>query len=399
MSETAGLTSVTFRCLLYRPPTNSQTGLTQLGIRQYDSALGRFLTVDPVLSPGNPQQNNGYSYSENNPVTYSDPSGACFSIVDAATTRENFYVAITRGRHSNQVYVAVDPPETMEGWANSGTELSHLDVLDAILRNIGAELPAHETFTAEHERTQSIKQLAAEYETLAQAAALPHYDELIREAGLTPEHLDGIRESPSFGPLVAALRRADDHGLNTTTTLPALTAEHPITASDDTAAILHYRVTQWFGKHKDTATPDRIAGLITRSRQATESDMQDALDERADAIQRRAEIVLDKAIAAGEPWLAALTDPVLGQEETARRAATVIAAYRDKYGLDGEPSPLGASEGLTTTRKADYALARAALNQLTNKVELTDSTGAYAEIYNQTVTAVSTGSATRHELS
>ena len=32
------------------------------------------------------------------------------TIVDAATTRENFYVAITRGRRSNQVYVAVVRP-------------------------------------------------------------------------------------------------------------------------------------------------------------------------------------------------------------------------------------------------------------------------------------------------
>jgi len=59
--------------------TNSTTGLTQVGVRTYDSSLGRFLTVDPILSPGTPQQNNGYSYAANNPVTYSDPSGACFS--------------------------------------------------------------------------------------------------------------------------------------------------------------------------------------------------------------------------------------------------------------------------------------------------------------------------------
>ncbi|GMA90713.1 hypothetical protein GCM10025869_12420 [Homoserinibacter gongjuensis] len=31
-----------------------------------------------MLSPANPQQNNGYSYAANNPVTYSDPSGGCY---------------------------------------------------------------------------------------------------------------------------------------------------------------------------------------------------------------------------------------------------------------------------------------------------------------------------------
>ena len=51
------------------------TGLTQLGARAYDPILGKFLSVDPVLDPGNPQQNNGYGYAHNNPITTSDPTG------------------------------------------------------------------------------------------------------------------------------------------------------------------------------------------------------------------------------------------------------------------------------------------------------------------------------------
>ncbi|GAB3586918.1 hypothetical protein GCM10027406_37850 [Leifsonia lichenia] len=56
-------------------PVSGLTGLTQLGARAYDPVLGRFVSVDPVLAPDNPQQNNGYSYAHNNPVTQSDPSG------------------------------------------------------------------------------------------------------------------------------------------------------------------------------------------------------------------------------------------------------------------------------------------------------------------------------------
>lgn len=60
-------------------PASTATGLVQLGARVYDPKLGRFLSVDAVLSPFNPQQNNGYSYSENNPITRSDASGNCSS--------------------------------------------------------------------------------------------------------------------------------------------------------------------------------------------------------------------------------------------------------------------------------------------------------------------------------
>ncbi len=51
------------------------TGLTNIGARQYDPNLGKFLSVDPLLDTTDPQQVNGYSYSSNNPLTYSDPTG------------------------------------------------------------------------------------------------------------------------------------------------------------------------------------------------------------------------------------------------------------------------------------------------------------------------------------
>ncbi|MFE4359950.1 polymorphic toxin-type HINT domain-containing protein [Kitasatospora sp. NPDC056800] len=54
---------------------DATTGLTHLGAREYDAANGRFISVDPILDPTDPQQINGYAYSNNNPVNLSDPSG------------------------------------------------------------------------------------------------------------------------------------------------------------------------------------------------------------------------------------------------------------------------------------------------------------------------------------
>ncbi|MEV7355120.1 polymorphic toxin-type HINT domain-containing protein [Kitasatospora sp. NPDC091276] len=51
------------------------TGLTNLGARQYDPVRGRFISPDPILDTADPQQWNGYAYSNNNPVNLSDPSG------------------------------------------------------------------------------------------------------------------------------------------------------------------------------------------------------------------------------------------------------------------------------------------------------------------------------------
>ena len=49
--------------------------LTNLGAREYDAALGRFLTPDPLINEADPQQWNEYQYADNNPVSKSDPDG------------------------------------------------------------------------------------------------------------------------------------------------------------------------------------------------------------------------------------------------------------------------------------------------------------------------------------
>ncbi|MFF3299545.1 polymorphic toxin-type HINT domain-containing protein [Streptomyces sp. NPDC002908] len=54
---------------------DAATGLTHLGAREYDPATGRFLSVDPIMDLTDPQQINGYTYGNNNPLTFSDPTG------------------------------------------------------------------------------------------------------------------------------------------------------------------------------------------------------------------------------------------------------------------------------------------------------------------------------------
>lgn len=51
------------------------SGLTHLGAREYDPALGRFISADPVLDLTDSQQMGGYAYANHSPVTFSDPTG------------------------------------------------------------------------------------------------------------------------------------------------------------------------------------------------------------------------------------------------------------------------------------------------------------------------------------
>ncbi|NMO50688.1 RHS repeat protein [Actinoplanes sp. TBRC 11911] len=51
------------------------TGLIHEGAREYDKALGAFISRDSVVDPKDPPQMNGYAYAGNNPVVHSDPTG------------------------------------------------------------------------------------------------------------------------------------------------------------------------------------------------------------------------------------------------------------------------------------------------------------------------------------
>ncbi|MCX5009198.1 polymorphic toxin-type HINT domain-containing protein [Streptomyces sp. NBC_00638] len=71
---TAGLPAGADRGFLGKAE-DPDTDLSVLGARMYDAQLGRFLSPDPLSAPYEPQSLNAYSYSDNNPITLSDPSG------------------------------------------------------------------------------------------------------------------------------------------------------------------------------------------------------------------------------------------------------------------------------------------------------------------------------------
>jgi RHS repeat-associated protein len=62
-------------------------GLNHMNGRVEDAITGRFLSPDPyVQDPGNTQSFNRYSYANNNPLTYTDPTGFDYDCGDACDT-------------------------------------------------------------------------------------------------------------------------------------------------------------------------------------------------------------------------------------------------------------------------------------------------------------------------
>ncbi|WP_422936554.1 MobF family relaxase [Sinomonas sp. P47F7] len=290
-------------------------------------------------------------------------------LVDASMTRENLYVAMTRGRASNKAYVATDQPDAAHEGPRPGdtADATGRSILCGVLQHSGTELSAHEAITAQQEQWGSIAQLAAEYETIAAAAQHDRWAALIRKSGLTEEQAEEAIGSDAFGALTAELRRAQANHHDVDALVPRLVQARGFGDADDIAAVLHHRVAlaavRPAGSGRARKRPRLIAGLIPEATGPMTAEMRQALGGRRDLIEARADAVLDQALNDRASWTAALGTPPRGEQAMTswRRLARTVAAYRDRYGITG-PTPLG-ERAEKDTQKIDAARARAALDR------------------------------------
>ncbi|MGO9148689.1 MAG: ATP-dependent RecD-like DNA helicase, partial [Acidimicrobiales bacterium] len=288
------------------------------------------------------------------------------TLVSPSTTREVLYVAATRGRESNMIYVDTSfDPDPATGHDSTAIEYSAAEVLAAVLTNEGADLSAHEALELAQRRAEDFAVLAAEYETLAAVALQQRFDELLDHSGLGVDHLVQIRQSDSYGPLLAALRDAESRGLDVNRHLPELGAARGFADAEDPASVMNARVRRW----AQTAGSNRrlgvnlVAGLIPRAVGVTDPDMARALDEREITMQRRARELAESAVAQGQVWVGSLgvppTDPIA--RERWMQAVMTVAAYRDRWNIPVDhtaPGPDNPVEPVEALR--DRTRARAA---------------------------------------
>ncbi|MCB0906472.1 MAG: relaxase domain-containing protein [Nocardioidaceae bacterium] len=281
-------------------------------------------------------------------------------VVSDTTTRENLYVAMTRGRDHNHAYVVTAPEDENHGAAD-GDEITARSVLVRVLANRGAELSAHQTLTEEQETWGSIAQLVAEYETIATAAQRDRWATLLRSCALTADQVDDVLASDAFGPLATELRRAEANGHDVDRLLPAAASRHGLLDAEDVAAVLRHRV-QLVTSRRASGRRRRsrlIVGLIPEAFGPMTPDMRRALDERRDLIEQRARNLAETAIQNRESWIQRLGEPAATDRAQWTRAVATIAAYRDRYAITG-PRPLG-REASTDSQRLDRARAAASL--------------------------------------
>ncbi|WP_446686071.1 MobF family relaxase [Microbacterium arthrosphaerae] len=289
-------------------------------------------------------------------------------LVRSGMTRESLYVAMTRGREANTAYVAVDRPETAHGGPHPGDSINVTarTVLHGVVQHVGAELSAHETIAAEQDRWESIAQLGAEYETIASAGQRDRWVALIERAGLTSAEASAVLDSEAFGPLAAALRRAEADHHDVDLLFPAVVRSRGFDGAGDVAAVILSRLEKTIARgaaQRDIGrrAPRLIAGLIPEALGPMTTEMRGALDERKMLMEHRAQRLTESALAGRDAWVVALGVEPHGSARAAWiRQARVVAAYRDRYAITGH-RPLG-GDPRSSAQERDAVRARAAMD-------------------------------------
>lgn len=203
-------------------------------------------------------------------------------------------------------------------------------VLYGVLQHSGADLSSTQSIEAEYELHGGIDRLAAELETIAADAQHDCFVDLLSRSGLTAEQHAAVVESTAFGPLTAALRRAEAYHHDLEVLVPRVVRRQGLEDADDIAAVLRYRV------ERLAATPQRgcrlrprlIAGLIPEPLGPMSAEDRQAIDQRKELIELRARALAEEAVSGGDAWTRRL-----GQHHGGASidTATTVAAYRDRY--------------------------------------------------------------------
>jgi hypothetical protein len=228
---------------------------------------------------------------------------AAHVLVTHTTTRENLYVALTRGRYSNVAWVATDRPDASH--TPPADDVTPQAVLYGVLQHSGAELSARQTEVAEELRWHGIAQLADEYERIAQVGQRPRWEPLVTAALERGSLRDGeiveAMASDAFDALCAELRRAEAYGHDVETALRRVAGMRTLLDAENPCAVLHGRFVRATSRSAAYA-PRLVVGLVPEALGSMDDDVRAALDQRAQLIEERAAELARDAVERDEPW-------------------------------------------------------------------------------------------------
>ncbi|WP_303396646.1 MobF family relaxase [Kocuria salina] len=153
------------------------------------------------------------------------------AIVDSATDRPAAYVAATRGRETNQLYVALSDGQSRD------------EVLESIAGAYDRNLSAHETVAAEAMRNGDVATLSEVYRETAEAAWMAKTRAMAVEVMGADKAAD-FTGTEAWGAVATHLHTAQQAGMDPAELLSRAVHQRGFGGAEDPAAVLAWRLEQ-----------------------------------------------------------------------------------------------------------------------------------------------------------
>ncbi|WP_402377947.1 MobF family relaxase [Isoptericola rhizosphaerae] len=166
------------------------------------------------------------------------------TLVEAQTTREQLYTAVTRGRHSNRMFVVVDEALDVDLHEQPTPERAVTDALRGVVARSGAEVSASETIETEYDQAHSLARLVPAYEDAYTRLLEPGREQRHETAvqAAVSEHAGAILADDAWPVLAQRLALHEAAGADVVDLLRAAAAQQGLDDAASVARVLHYRL-------------------------------------------------------------------------------------------------------------------------------------------------------------
>jgi conjugative relaxase-like TrwC/TraI family protein len=277
--------------------------------------------------------------------------------VDADTSHQQLYVAATRGRHCNELWIAVDSDRDVVA---DDTHLPdpHQLLARMLARRDPDRLAAHQLADDSHREMHSLARLGAIFEDAARQVTGTWLTGRLADRGL-----GRAVDDAEWGSLLDRVRHLALQGHDLDRLLDEAVAMRPLDEVHSVAGVLHWRLTQLAEQTPPTRRPGPLRSLPT----VDPADDHAALARTAGELIRhrwqhiRAQLAnTDRLPAFARRLGPRPADPA--ERRSWLNAATAITAYRERYDLPDHVELLGQRPG--TLRPDAQAAYDHALHQL-----------------------------------
>lgn len=261
------------------------------------------------------------------------------SLIEPTAAREHLYVALTRGRKDNRVYIVTEPQLDVDVERPPSPSRDAIEVLTAVLRRSGEELSATQTIRRTLDESVSLSRLVPEY-LHAYAQLGGHEQAETALAAVLGERLAATVSSDLvWQHLADSLAAAHASGVDLERLLELAYGGDPLSGARSPAAVLHARVNGLLDRHVRRTDTGTFPAWLPRPPASKDGELSGWLAQRAQQIESRIGDLVAIASTEQPAWLSPFGSASISTDSW-RGAVAAAVAYRDQYEI-ANPELLG----------------------------------------------------------